>query len=200
MAAVRHKWDVIVAMTKNDRALRMKAYYRRPRKCLLCKKPIPYDKSLWCRGGAKYCSRSCGSTAGNHKRALARGITCCLRCYKPIVGKVYRLNLKYCSYKCYRLHQWKEFVAKLEAAGVIDESRIQRKYLVLKHGWQCMRCKRRRWEGKPIVMDVHHKNKNHDDNRIENLALLCVMCHYYIHRREHAEGTRIVNTHRKFAA
>lgn len=36
----------------------------------------------------------------------------------------------------------------------------------------------------PAQMDVHHKNRDHSDNRPENLEVICANCH----RLEHAEG------------
>jgi len=33
------------------------------------------------------------------------------------------------------------------------------------------------WKGKPIPLELEHKNGNNIDNRIENLELLCPNCH-----------------------
>jgi len=47
----------------------------------------------------------------------------------------------------------------------------------------CERCKRSKWFGKPIPLQLHHKDRdrtNYDDN---NLELLCLNCHGIEHNR-----------------
>ena len=41
----------------------------------------------------------------------------------------------------------------------------------------CEECKLSEWRGKPIPLEIHHKNGNNMDNRFENLMLICPNCH-----------------------
>lgn len=44
---------------------------------------------------------------------------------------------------------------------------------------ECDRCRLREWLGEMIPLELEHKNGDHDDNRIENLCLLCPNCHSF---------------------
>ena len=41
----------------------------------------------------------------------------------------------------------------------------------------CERCRRIRWLGSPIPLEIHHRNGDRRDNSLPNIELLCPNCH-----------------------
>jgi hypothetical protein len=42
---------------------------------------------------------------------------------------------------------------------------------------RCEECGISEWLGRPLTLELHHRNGIRDDNRLENLAILCPNCH-----------------------
>lgn len=47
---------------------------------------------------------------------------------------------------------------------------------------KCENCGLSEWMGEKIPLELHHKNMNHSDNRIDNLQILCSNCHSLMHK------------------
>ena len=45
--------------------------------------------------------------------------------------------------------------------------------------YKCEHCGRKTWMGKPIPLELHHKDGNHNNNTIQNYELLCPNCHAF---------------------
>ena len=43
----------------------------------------------------------------------------------------------------------------------------------------CSMCNNTEWFGKPIPLEIHHKDGNKNNNQIENLSLVCPNCHAF---------------------
>lgn len=46
---------------------------------------------------------------------------------------------------------------------------------------KCECCGLSEWMGKPIPLELHHKDFNHFNNTLENLQILCSNCHMQAH-------------------
>lgn len=46
----------------------------------------------------------------------------------------------------------------------------------------CEICGLSEWQGKPMPLELHHKNGNHQDNSEDNVMILCPNCHAQITR------------------
>ena len=55
--------------------------------------------------------------------------------------------------------------------------RLRERYKKLKNINHCEICGTKEWLGKPIALEIHHKNDVNTDNRLENLVILCPNCH-----------------------
>lgn len=67
-----------------------------------------------------------------------------------------------------------------ENAPTISSSRLKEK--LIKEGVferKCYNCNNTEWLGKPIPLELEHKDGNHQHNEHENLTLLCPNCHAF---------------------
>ena len=70
-------------------------------------------------------------------------------------------------------HNYEKFVQ----GRPIKNGKTIREPLIALRGHKCEQCGIETWQDKEIPLEVHHINGIHNDNRLENLILLCPNCH-----------------------
>ena len=147
-------------------------YKRNPNTiCTVCGKPI-YKRPSQIKnsGGKVFCTMGC------------YGISCrkeipCVICQKPILSG---LNRKTCSRSCSNRHR---IGIQYKMNRPRDKARSQQalKLKLLRiRGKTCSRC----IYGKYEILQVHHKDRDRNNNNLENLELICPNCHCEEHYLE----------------
>lgn len=149
--------------------------------------------SLWVRGvGPAYeCKKvstpidpnfckSCG------KEISPRKVYCDLNCYANAKPKPKCLNCenktsstrqKFCCVNCSIEYKWKLRIEQVKKTGMYPKyQHTLRKLLLSIKEHRCEICGNTEWLGEPIPLVADHINGNHEDNRVENLRLVCGNC------------------------
>ena len=147
-------------------------YKRNPNtKCVVCckaiyRRPCELERSK----GQAFCSSVCyGQTCRKEKP--------CIVCGKAILASLHR---KTCSRSC----------SNTQRAGIkykVNSPHDKVKYqqglkvrLLRARGKNCERCGYHRFE----ILQVHHKNRDRNNNNLDNLELICPNCHCEKHYSE----------------
>lgn len=145
-------------------------YNRRPNtSCLICKKLVyrrPCD--IIKNGGHVFCSSAC---YGKYQ-IIAKP---CLVCGKLIPSG---LNKATCSRSCSNIHRTGiKYKLNPPSKNKVVNERQQKLKLISLKGNKCERCSYARIE----ILQVHHKDKDRNNNELVNLELICPNCHYEEH-------------------
>lgn len=118
-------------------------------------------------------------------------VFCSIVCYgranrieKPCVicGTLIRsgLNKKTCSRACANKHRAGiKYLLNRPKDKVKHYQSLKIRLLTLR-GRSCQRCGYNKYE----ILQVHHKDRNHSNNELSNLELICPNCHYEEHLLE----------------
>jgi len=144
-------------------------YQRKPNtNCIICNKAIYRRPSiLESNKGHVFCSLSC-------RGIYSRKESPCIVCGKPILAG---LNKKTCSRKCSNINR---AGIKYHLGSPRDKVKSQQALkirLLKQRGKICERCGYRKYE----ILQIHHKDRNRENNKLNNLELICPNCHYEEH-------------------
>jgi len=138
------------------------------RTCLTCSKEFEISK----KNKKKFCNSSCAAKYNNHKR---KKIRLCINCGQELNCK----QKKFCSNICGNLYKRKTIFKKIENGDFSLPEKNYKNYLIYKYGEKCMECgwnKTNEYSNK-IPIELEHIDGNSENNKLENLKLLCPSCH-----------------------
>ena len=161
---------------------------------------------------AKYCSRQCKASATMHKGCADCGV-----CGKSFEFIATRANTaKYCSRECYYKslrgrgsvtykceHCEAEFkgspshprkFCSRACVGKSNRSTFEAKFTTVRKQMlvrnMIQACQRCGYDTHPEILGVHHKDRNRNNNSIENLEVLCPNCHSLEHSKHISHAGR----------
>jgi len=155
-------------VTEEKLLIRINEYNLNPKLCKTCDGVLPYSKRH-----NLFCSRSCAVTKNNTlKKKKKNNSNTCLACNEKIEQR-----FKYCSIKCQHEFQYRSSITEwLNGVKVAGYAAIRR-YLTETYGYKCVECGIDSYNGKPITLELEHKDGDSDNNKLENLCFLCPNCH-----------------------
>lgn len=153
------------------------------RRCNECNTSYEAEKRYLDRDQGQFCSRSCSSS--HHAKARSKKLepncscaTCGKTFYKsPSRMKASKSGWVFCSRLCKEMQQTTGGLLELPHYGTgtwVD----YRSLGIDAFGAKCQRCEYSRY---PQVLQVHHKDRDRSNNKIDNLEVLCPTCHLEDH-------------------
>lgn len=133
---------------------------------------------------AKFCSLFCQNHAQYDRKQFN-----CKQCNKVFTDSPSRLDRKYCSEECYqdsqRIHKTTKEKRRAQKVLVnnkrgINWSTNNRKHVFKLKEAKCEICGYNEYD---FCLDIHHIDNNPNNNHINNLAVICVMCHRKLHKK-----------------
>ena len=129
----------------------------------------------------KYCSSTCAAKVNNQNVSRRKTITKkCIECGDLISPN----NKDFCSRKCRTINKEKHYFINIEKGVYVfntkqTEEKWVKKYLIKKHGEKCIKCG---WCEKHLItnnipIQMNHIDGNSDNNKLNNVELLCPNCH-----------------------
>lgn len=155
--------------------------------------------SIECKG--RFCSRGCCIIYTNkaRKKTVINSCSICQKsttnpkfcsqeCFKqrPKKGRKFikrkcqlcgteTTNIKFCSEQCCRKYLDNQLFENIEQ-GINHSIKTIKRYLIFKFGDKCSICSIETWRGRPLTKILDHIDGNSENNKIDNLRLVCSNC------------------------
>lgn len=153
-----------------------------PKECLWCEKTFYIPAHMW----EKYrcCSSECSQNLRHERNRVSLDCAVCGESFKRNPSEVKRSKhgVYFCSRKCKDEGQSiSQGIAEIMPPHYGNGSGVgaYRRIAFSAHGKKCSMCG---YDETPKMMDVHHIDRNRENNDPSNLQVLCVWCHQLIHR------------------
>ena len=165
---------------KKKHQARIDKYNLNPSTCKFCNYSLPYKKRK-----NKFCGHSCSASFNNlgvirnfkertyedHIKVKKDRNKNCLFCDQET------FNFKFCSIQCHLGYKKKIRRERIEENDSLINYKKDKWYLVEIRGHICEECKNVKWNGEDIPIDTHHKDGDNDNNKLDNVLLICPNCH-----------------------
>lgn len=155
------------------------------KECLKCGNNFEVKNSEAKRGNGKFCSRSCASKYNviNRFSKINKPNVKCAYCDKMFYKNRSKIKRsKSGLFFCCREH--KDKAQRIGGVSEIMPSHYregQYSYRSLALNNKEAKCERCGWEKHIAGIVIHHKDRNRDNNVLENLEVLCACCHNIEH-------------------
>lgn len=184
--------NAVVALAKAHAKAKIKSDQiqrkREERRCVICGGPV-LVKNL----KAKSCSVRCAKIARRKRRENWE--KACAYCGSTCSGQN-----KYCD-DCNKSQIYK----MAQSTEDVSDSKAVKRLVLRRRGHRCEGCGLDQWMGKAIPLELHHVDGDSENNKDENLQLLCPNCHALTptfrnrNKRKASERRRKIRKTREFA-
>jgi hypothetical protein len=140
-------------------------------KCKKCGNEFTPQKGL-----ITYCSLACRNSrerSEETKRKIGEGVLKSEKFWESLKNKERYINYKNNAIKAKETWNKKILNADFET---LSYERLKKR-IVLEQNGKCNHCGIDSWNGKPITLELEHKDGNHSNNQRSNLECICPNCH-----------------------
>jgi len=153
--------------------------------CQTCKKKFAALVREVNRGNAKYCSRTCFGQRPNRFKVKESNCKCSY-CNEPFYRsaskiKASKSGMMFCNRKCKESAQKSKSDSKFDAIRPNHYGASSKNYRKIAFENYEMICTNCGYDKYPQILEVHHIDRDRDNNSLSNLRVLCPTCHQEEH-------------------